>query len=891
MTPWNPRNPSSPSDADVPESTTPSASFDPARTGDPSPAGTGGIDLGVGYAGGGAVGLPKSNPIGFAPPADPVRDLGTAPRYRTELSFKRHHAPIASMASAGSDGGSVDDLGRRSVDLGEPSSEHEAPADAPAQASEPDVETMPQADADVVGDEPAEEPWMPEAPVEAAEEKVPFYKRELSLRRRKKESMPESILPVVPLAFERTQEKAVTESPVEDEPVVEEPVAEEPVVEEPVAEEPVVEEPVVEEPVAEEPVAEEPVVDEPVAEEIAEEPVSEEPVVGAPLQEEPPADESVAEGGDSGSSILPFARKHNGSQSTAQKSKRGRGHKAKTMVGLKIGTSQIAAAVVTEIDGRSELVQLARRPIESGLVVDGEIRDAEALAHQLKAFFDENNLPKKSVRIGLASNRIGVRTFDIAGIEDEVRFDNAVRFRAHEVLPVAQHESVLDYRVLAERPAENGETSRRILLVVAPRDQIEPYVNVAKQAGIHLAGLDLEALSLLRAFVDPVPAVVEGTDPMATVIVSIGHESTTLLVAGGGACEFTRVFDWGGGALQDAVMQELEVPHAEAATILRHLSLTGPGLRYEPLDEDDRRKATEAVRARLSPVARELVSSLQFYQTQENSLGIGEIVITGGTSQLEGLGEALHRMIGVNVRVGDPLARVSLAHELGHGIEATIGSLAVPIGLAIEDERTRSVNLLPSDAQETTRRRPSLAKIAVPVAVAVPIVALGFMFVSAHGQVGTAQTELDAVTAEINSLPKPKRPVIDASLQGAQAQRAQAVASVLVNRVAWDSVLHDVSRVLPANVWLTVLQAQVASTASPGSVPVAATTAGVAAAPTGAHIEGYTYTQTDVAQLLSRLSTLPTLTNVTLTSSIVEVNGKKSVVHFQIAADLTGGSR
>ena len=545
---------------------------------------------------------------------------------------------------------------------------------------------------------------------------------------------------------------------------------------------------------------------------------------------------------------------------------------------------------MSDNDGRHELVQVARRPIESGLVVDGEVRDVDALAQQLKAFFDEYDLPRKNVRIGLASNRIGVRTFDIAGIDDATRFDNAVRFKAHEVLPVAQHESVLDYRVLSERPAEDGATVRRILLVVAPRDQVEPYVNVARQAGIQLGGLDLEALSLLRAFVDPAPAAVEGVEAMATVIVSIGHESTTLLVAGGGACEFTRVFDWGGGALQDAVMKELDVPHAEAATILRHLSLSGPGRLYESLTEDDRSRATEAVRLRLSPVARELVSSLQFYQTQENSLGIGEIVITGGTSHLEGLGEALHQMIGVSVRVGDPLARVTLAHELGAGIEATIGSMAVPIGLAIEDDRTRSVNLLPSDAQATERKRPSLVKIAVPVAVAVPVVALSLMFLSAHGKVGNSQAELDAVQAQIDALPKPRGPVVDVSLQGPQAQRAQAVASVLVSRVNWDAVLHDISRVLPANVWLSSLQAQTAATAAPGT-PIAATVPGVPAAPTGAHLDGYTYTQTDVARLLARLATLPTLTNVTLVSSTVETKGTKSLVHFQIAADLnTGGS-
>jgi type IV pilus assembly protein PilM len=451
---------------------------------------------------------------------------------------------------------------------------------------------------------------------------------------------------------------------------------------------------------------------------------------------------------------------------------------------------------------------------------------------------------------------------------------------------------VLDYRTLEERPTEGGEPSRRILLVVAPRDQVEPYCAVAREAGIKLVGLDLEALSLLRAFVDPKPFAVRAADDTATVVVSIGHESATLLVAGGGACEFTRVFDWGGGTLQDAVMQELEVHSAEAATILRHLSLSGPGRQYDGLDDASRARAIEAVRLRLTPFARELVSSLQFYQTQPDSLGIGEIVITGGTSHLEGLGEALNQMIGVSVRVGDPLARVEVTGSIDPAIEATIGSMAVPIGLAIDDEERRSVNLLPGDARSQSRKRPSLVKVAIPVAVAVPVAALGFMFVSAHGQVGSSQAELDSVSAQLDALPKPQGAVIDASLKGTQAQRAQVVASVLGRRVAWDAVLRDVSRVLPENVWLNTFQAQVAPSAAAGAVPaVAATTPGVAAAPTGAQLDGYTYTQTDVARLLARLATLPSLSNVTLTASKVEVKGAKSIVHFQIAADLnTGGS-
>ena len=81
--------------------------------------------------------------------------------------------------------------------------------------------------------------------------------------------------------------------------------------------------------------------------------------------------------------------------------------------------------------------------------------------------------------------------------------------------------------------------------------------------------------------------------------------------------------------------------------------------------------------------ARELVSSLQFYQNQPGSLGIGEIVLTGGTAHLPGLADELERLIGVHVRVGDPFARVKVSKRLDDAEQ--IGSLAVAIGLGIED--------------------------------------------------------------------------------------------------------------------------------------------------------------------------------------------------------------
>lgn len=361
--------------------------------------------------------------------------------------------------------------------------------------------------------------------------------------------------------------------------------------------------------------------------------------------------------------------------------KRAKGsQRQKKLVGLKVGASQLAAARVAN-NGSAQLLQLAREPLEAGIVVGGELRDPDALAEALKAFFSKHKLPRRGVRLGIANNRIGVRSFDLEGIEDTKQLDNAIRFRAQEALPIPIEEAVLDYQLLGERVDDEGKTVRRVLLVVAYRDLIDRYVDACRKAGIRLAGIDLEAFALLRALGEP-RGEDAGEPDAATVAVAVGHDRSTFAVSNGRVCEFTRVVEWGGFSVNVAVGRALDLAPSEAEPIKRALSLIGEEV-PEGLTPEQAEAAREAIRRQVASFARELVSSLQFYQSQPDSLSIAGITLTGGTAHLPGLVGELQRLIGVPVEVGDPLARVRLGKKAGPGEQ--VGSFAVAIGLGIED--------------------------------------------------------------------------------------------------------------------------------------------------------------------------------------------------------------
>ena len=347
------------------------------------------------------------------------------------------------------------------------------------------------------------------------------------------------------------------------------------------------------------------------------------------------------------------------------------------IVGLKIGASQIAASRVVN-NGSAKLVQLARVPLEPGVVVGGEVRDVAALATALDRFFTDNKLPRRGIRLGIGTNRIGVRTVDIEGVDDERQLGNVVRFRAHEALSIPLDQAVLDYHVVSETVDESGAVSRRVLLAAAYKEPIDHYVEACRAAGLELSGIDVEAFALLRA-VAPRNGHTEDAPTVASVVVSIGHDRSTLAISDGTVCDFMRVLDWGGSKLEAAIAQELGLTGPEAAELKLELDLGG-----DAPDADDPRApfARAAVERELQTLARELVASLHFYQGQPGSLAISEVFVTGGTTRLPGLAEELERLTRVPVRIADPLAGVQVSNGLAERDD--LASLAAAIGLGVE---------------------------------------------------------------------------------------------------------------------------------------------------------------------------------------------------------------
>ncbi len=198
------------------------------------------------------------------------------------------------------------------------------------------------------------------------------------------------------------------------------------------------------------------------------------------------------------------------------------------------------------------------------------------------------------------------------------------------------------------------------------------------------------------------------------------------------------------------------------------------------LDEATRAKALDAVRPRLTPFARELVSSLQFYQTQAESLGIGGIVDHRRHVASRGLADALHQMIGVNV-CGRRSARAGRSAPVDISIRRSRRRSARSPCRSGSRSRTssmRGVNLLPKEARQT--KKPALEadrdrRASSPSPCRSPRSAFLFMRRARQGQ-RPAESSSTPCRAEIAALPEPTTAGDRHRRRGDEASRATAVA-------------------------------------------------------------------------------------------------------------------
>lgn len=371
--------------------------------------------------------------------------------------------------------------------------------------------------------------------------------------------------------------------------------------------------------------------------------------------------------------------------------------KSKPVVGLDVEAGSVAAAEVHS-NGSAEVSKTGIVPLPPGVFREGEVTDPEALGDAIRALFAEHKLGK-SVRLGVANQRVAVRMLRLPPIEDPNELEAAVRFQAQDHIPMPLEHAVLDYHVVDRVTIEEGDRRLDVIAVAARRDMLERLLQALQRAGVRPVGIDLAAFGMIRAlareghgaspYEERVAQYATGPEAAAGESVPEGAgieparlycnlgDVTNLAVARGSTCLFTRISPFGVEGVAQRLAERRGLTLENARKWLVHVGLERPSDEIEG-DRETIDAAREVLAEGAAKLAHELRLSLEFYSTQEGAPAIEGAVACGPGSAVPGLLDRVGRELGQQFAVGVPRA-------LSHLGDVAAARLTVSYGLALEE--------------------------------------------------------------------------------------------------------------------------------------------------------------------------------------------------------------
>ncbi|HYM44589.1 MAG TPA: type IV pilus assembly protein PilM [Solirubrobacteraceae bacterium] len=332
-----------------------------------------------------------------------------------------------------------------------------------------------------------------------------------------------------------------------------------------------------------------------------------------------------------------------------------------SLVGLDIQPGHVAA-VQARVNGTITAERAAALPLPADTVREGEVLDEGALGVTLRELFDGSGLSRR-VRVGVANQRVVLRTLELPPVTDRKELAAAVRFQAQDQVPMPLSNAVLDFQPLGviETPAGPRQ---QVVLVAAQRDMVERLLVAVRNAGLRPEGVDLSAFALIRSLYRPDP------EHDGRVLYLNVDGLTNMAIAEGAVCRFTRVVGGGLEAMAGELAERHGVAVDDARALIAVANLSAP----DAVEQQLRVVLDNGIRE----IAGEVRNSLDFHRSQENGGEVSRVVLSGAALDIPGFADALQAELGM------PLAHATVDFA-GETASVSPQRLAIAAGLAVEE--------------------------------------------------------------------------------------------------------------------------------------------------------------------------------------------------------------
>ncbi len=362
------------------------------------------------------------------------------------------------------------------------------------------------------------------------------------------------------------------------------------------------------------------------------------------------------------------------------------------IVGLDIGTSKVVA-IVGEIKANKEIEIIGIGSHPSRGIKKGVVVNIESTVQSIQRALEEAELMAgceiHSVHAGIAGSHIrSLNSHGIVAIKDrEVTHNDVERVidaaRAvaipadQKILHILPQEFIIDEQEGIREPIgmSGVRLEARVHMVTGAVSAAQNIVKCVRRCGLEVDDLILEQLSSSYAVLS------DDEKELGVCIVDIGGGTTDIAVFTEGSIRHTAVIPIAGDQVTNDIAVALRTPtqHAEEIKIKYACALTQLAASDETIevpsigDRPPRRLARQTLAEVVEPRYEELLGLVQaeLRRSGFEDLIAGGIVLTGGSSKMEGLIELAEEVFHMPVRLGLPQYVTGLVDVVRNPIYAT----------------------------------------------------------------------------------------------------------------------------------------------------------------------------------------------------------------------------
>ncbi len=331
-------------------------------------------------------------------------------------------------------------------------------------------------------------------------------------------------------------------------------------------------------------------------------------------------------------------------------------------LGIDLGSSQIKAVLVRQQREGLELVECGVRPLPAELAKSYKQLEFSAEIQQLVGGLKTSER-HAFVTISCSSAMVCQTEFPPVPLAE---IKSALKLNSSGYLRRDFSSYYLDvFELQKGNEARKGKEAAKTKVLVggANKEEVDSLREALITAKIRPAVIELAAVSVINAF----QVSNQGGKDEVVVLLDIGARMTSINFLLQGMPLITRIMHFGGSQLSDYISQILLLQPHEAEEEKRKMS--------EPIQK--------LVKTAISPLAREIRSSIDFFERQ-NERHVRKIYACGGSACSEAMLAVLGESVGAQIECWNPVQSLDISRLNGDKEQVlSLGpTLAAAVGVA-----------------------------------------------------------------------------------------------------------------------------------------------------------------------------------------------------------------